>query len=112
MAMYGAWCAELYYFMAEGIVRTKDEMVNILAQRQLSDMLMNSTWSDLVSAISAYDQQQKNKLVKLIATRKSKLVGELLYQALLDDAKGRALSYVNARLADDSLSLQEIDELL
>lgn len=93
-------------------MRTKEEMAVILSKRLVSQKLSESTWSDLVLAISGSTAQQKEWLVKHIAQNKHKQVGEALHKALVKNAEDRAKLDVDAMLADDTLSLAELDTLI
>ena len=93
-------------------MRTKEEIIKILAKRKFQDMLASSTWLDLVKSISTYTPEEKDRLVKLIATGSSKKAGERLKQLLVNNAQNKALAEVQAMLDDDSLSLAEIDSLI
>ena len=93
-------------------MRTKEEITRILANKHVSTMLQDSNWGDLVNAISSFDAQQKDNFVKLIASGQDKKVGQTLHKALLKDAQDRAKSYVGSMLADDNLSLTELDGLI
>ncbi len=93
-------------------MRTKDQIIDILSQRKVSSQMNSSTWNDLVSAIQVYDAQQKERFVKFIIEGRHNEVGRLLQDALLANAEQRAKDEVSAMLADDTLSLTEIDELV
>ena len=93
-------------------MRTKEEVVTILAKKHLPETLSASTWQDLVSSISGFDAEQKQAFVSLVANGNAKKAGDRLKQALYNNAKVRAAASVEALLADDSLDLSEIDAIL
>ena len=93
-------------------MRTKDEMATLLSRRLVSAKMDDSTWSDLVASIQATTPQEKDWLVKQIAQAKYREVGQALHAALLKDAEERAKTAVNTMLADDTLTLAELDTLI
>lgn len=93
-------------------MRTKEEISVILSKRKLPEMVSNSTWADLVSSISSLSQAEKDSLVQLIISGSSKKVGDRLKRALHENAKERAVASVDILLADDNLSLTELDSLI
>ena len=93
-------------------MRTKEEIVTILAKRKTVAMLNESTWTDLVASIGVFSAEQKESFVKLIVDGNTKKVGELLKRALYVNAAERAKAEVELMLADDGLDLTEIDSLL
>lgn len=92
--------------------RTKDEMAIILTSRHTRTMFEVSTWSDLVDAIQGATPQQKDHLVQLLIDGKTNIAGKKLRDALQNNAKVRAKTYVDGILADDNLTLQELDSVL
>ena len=93
-------------------MRTKEEIIAALAKKNLSDVLSNSTWADLVASISSFDEAQKQTFVSLVANGNAKKVGEQLKRVLRLNAVDRSRASVEAMLADDSLDLTEIDAIL
>ena len=92
--------------------KTKDQIVSILTRKKTGEMLNASAWGDLVSAIQTATPAQKNEIVKQLVSGKSKLAGVTLQGLLNENAKERAKSFVNTALANNSLSLEELDDLL
>jgi len=93
-------------------MRTKEEIIAVLAKRNTVAMMNVSTWADLVASIGVFNTEQKDIFVKLITDGKTKKSGELLRNALYVNAAQRAKAGVEAMLADDGLDLAEIDSLL
>ena len=93
-------------------MRTKDEMATLLSRKLVSAKMDDSSWSDLVTAIQATTAQEKTWLVKQIAQAKYREVGQALHTALLKDAESRAKTEVDTMLADDTLTLAELDTLI
>ena len=112
MESYGIWPNRSSNNVAENIVRTKQEIIVLLAKRNLPDVLTNSTWTDLVASISSFDEAQKQAFVSLVANGNAKKAGEQLKRALHKNAGARSRASVEDMLADDSLDLTEIDAIL
>lgn len=93
-------------------MRTKEEIAGILAKRKVSDALASSTWADLVASIQLFTPEQRNNFVRLVANGNTKTAGEKLKQALYINAQERARADVDALLADDSLTIGELDSLI
>lgn len=92
-------------------MRTKDEMSELLSKRLVSQKLKDSNFGDLVQALQTATQSQKDQLVKKIAGNR-KDVTEILHSALLRNAQERAKADVDIMLANNTLSLDELDTLL
>ena len=54
----------------------------------------------------------RNRLLKMLREGNKREAGTMLHKALHLNAKQRAKAYVDARLADDSIDMTELDELL
>jgi len=93
-------------------MRTKEELAKALSARRATDMLLESTWSDLVSAIGSVSSKNKDELVSLIIKKQSKKLAVFLYKLLENNAKDRAKTRVEGILADDNISISELDELI
>ena len=92
--------------------RTKEQIAELLTDRKFNIMLRTATWADLVSAVSGYPQDQKDKLVTMLVQNRTDEAGRALRRALDDEMRIQARARVDAILLDDSLTLIEIDELL
>ena len=70
------------------------------------------TWADVVSAINAANPAQQNRIARAISRNRYEVVGKviakLINQAIRDEAQTRA----DAILADNSVDLTELGELL
>lgn len=94
------------------MARSKEELAVILTRKQTDKMFAESTWANLVSAIQAVTGNQKEKLVDMLVNGQSKKAGEALRNLLRKDAQVRAKAHVDSALADDSVSITELDDLL
>jgi len=92
--------------------RTKEEMTEILTKRKIADTLKASTWADLVTGVQAATVEDRNKLVQLLVNGQTKAAGQKLKMLLVDNAKVRARTEVDAILTDDAISLAELDTLI
>ncbi len=92
--------------------RTKEQMAEILADRKKAEFMASSVWSDLVDAVQAAAPAQRTALVNALKNGNQRLAGEMLHKALMTNATERARAYVDARLADNSIDMTELDELL
>ena len=93
-------------------MRTKEELANALIARKSGSMLSNSAWGDLVSAISAIPAEKRKELVRMIINKQSKQLSVFLYKLLENNARDRARTYIDSVLADDNISIAELDELI
>ena len=92
--------------------RTKEEIADLLAERKFKIMLRTATWADLVSAVAGYPQEQKDKLVAMLVQNRTNEAGQALRRALDIEIRAQARASIDVSLADDLLTLSEIDELL
>lgn len=92
--------------------RTKEQLAIELAAGKTEEFLKDSTWADLTNAMTSQNPGQKQKLLSTLTNGNTKQAGETLRGWLQKDAEARAKVYVDARLADDSLTITELDEVL
>ena len=92
--------------------RTKEEMAQVLADRKTSEFMFNSTWGDLVSAVQSQNTSGRDRLIKALREGNKREAGDLLHKALHQNAKQRARAFIDSKLADDSIDMTELDELL
>ena len=93
-------------------MRTKEQLVGLIATRLESKIYKTSKFSDLVASISSATQAQKQHLVDLIVSSDTKKVGELLEKALKAHTKALSIAEANNILSDDTLSLVELDKII
>jgi hypothetical protein len=94
------------------MARTKEEIASVLAERKVHQFVKDSVWTDLTGAVQSQGAANRSKLLDLLKTGNVNEAGQLLRDWLADDAKTRAKVYVDNLLADNSLSIAELDELL
>lgn len=93
-------------------MRTRQEIIDIIAKILIQKKVEESTWSDLVTAVQGIKQTDRDNLVRLLGESKEAGAGKILKDALYDNAKTRAFDEANQLLADDLLSLAELDRIL
>ena len=93
-------------------MRTKDQLRDIIASRLDGRIFHAYKFSDLVSAISSATPAQKQLLVDLLVKGHTKEAGDLLEKALKSKSKTDSITQADNLLADDSLSLTELDNII
>ena len=93
-------------------MRTKTELSNALAARYADKLFSKSTFAELVSAVQASTSRQKSQLVENLVNGNVEKAGDLLRNALLAEANKNAAMVIDGMLANDTLSLEEIDAIL
>ena len=91
---------------------TKDEMIIRIADRILPQFIALGTWADLVNSVQAMDTTDQNKLLQATLSGDTQEVGSVLVKALRVELKASALIEATNMLADDSLSLAELEQIL
>ena len=93
-------------------MRTKEQLRDIIAQRLEAKLFQVATFSDLVVGISAATDSQKQLLVDLLINGNKEKAGGLLLIALKAKIKQDSINQADIMLADDSLSLVELDSII
>ena len=95
-------------------MRTKDEIIKLLADKRIESALANSKWTDLVKVLTDATPAERSGLVGLIINRsdRGRQAGIQLQKAMLKNASERSVLEVEGMLSDDGLSLEELDALL
>ena len=91
---------------------TKEELAAQLARKRTKQVFRESLWSDLVNSIQSATPSQRDALVQMLIHGEVKKAGDTLRNRLFADAKARAAAQIDAILADDNVSLAELDDLL
>jgi len=92
--------------------RTREQIIEIVSKILVQRKVEESTWADLVNAVQNINSVDKTNLVRLLAESKDTGAGKILKEALYRNAESRALDEANILLADDTLSISELDRLL
>ncbi len=90
---------------------TKAELVELLARRKASADVQAIVWADIVAAVQALSAEQRQSIVEAVRARRVD-VGRLLVQAVIDLVESRATTAVQAALADDTLTVSELGQLV
>jgi len=93
-------------------MRTKEELINMFAKQNARKFLAKTAWADLVKSVQGLSQSEKVDLVNALRSGQAKRAGNIMQKALLADASERSKADVTKKLANDSLSLDEINSLL
>lgn len=93
-------------------MKTREEIVQILAKRKLQQKLMGSTWADLVASIQGMTAEERADFVLKVVSKDPKQAGIILYERLLANANMRATADIENMLIDDALNLTELSSLL
>ena len=94
------------------MARTKEELIVILAKHKKNEFFQSSTWADLVRTIGGTTQAEKDSFMMDIILKKDTAFGYSARMLLEKDAEQRAYDAAEAILADDTVSLTELDTLL
>ena len=93
------------------MARSRDQIIDELAPRQVGKIAGKYGWPDLIDAIQGWSPDQKREFVKLVLENNRRAIN-MLNKSLMDKAKGESRAFVESRLADSRLSMAELDELL
>lgn len=93
------------------MARTKAEIISDLARRKEKKILQSFGWSDLVAAIQAWNGAERQAFVDMVKSNNSAATNTI-HQALMAKARADAQTLVEGYLADDQLSLTEIDDII
>ena len=94
------------------MARTKEQIAEILTKRYTRNMMQSSAWGDLVAAVQAATPGDRDVLLNHVKNGRTKQAGIKMQRLLVENAKSRAKTQVDTMLADDSLNLTELDELI
>lgn len=92
--------------------RTKEQLAQAIADKKIDQFMASATWDDLIASMQAQNAGQKQKLMSMIMNGNVKQVGETLRTFLNVSAAIKAKEYADGILADDTIDLDELDELV
>ena len=93
-------------------MRTKEELIAVLANHKKKEFFDLSEWNDLVRSVGGATQAEKDTLLSNLITRNDTQFGYEARQLLENDALQRATDAATTILADDTINLSELDQLL
>lgn len=93
-------------------MRTKEEIATILAAHKYRQMLNNATWSQFATALQASSPTVKDEILNFLKNEKYMEAGRRIAGVMKEEAKIRAKVWADTKLADDTLTLAELDEIL
>ena len=91
---------------------TREELIQIIAKKLHAKNKGNGTWSDLVSGVQKMTQQERAQLVSKLGNGHYDHAGKMLARALNDEVMIKSQAEAEAMLADDTLSLAELELIL
>ena len=91
---------------------TKDQIIQALAKRLAKKPQAAATWGDLVSSVQAFTPSQKATLLAKLTSGDFESAGKQLAVALRAEVTSDVVAEATAMLADDQLSLAEIERIL
>ena len=90
---------------------TKDQLIHFISNRRADKLLKSASWSDLTAAVSSLTAQQRDEIAKGVANSNYSSI-EPLRRIIVDTLRNQAQTETATALADDNLTLQELDDLL
>ena len=91
---------------------TKEQLITYLTKTKTRKLLEASVWSDLTTALGGLTTEEKDDIAVRIATGAGQAVINKIQSEMETNAEALATTEVTAALADDTLSLAELDSLL
>ena len=91
---------------------TKDQLITYLTNTKTQKNLEASVWSDLIAALNGLTSTEKDKIARRIATGAGQVVVNQIQREMEVNAKALASVEATNALADDTLSLGDLDSLL
>jgi hypothetical protein len=92
--------------------RTKEDLIDMFAKKNAKKFMAQSDWPDLIRAMQSLSQSDRVGLLNALRGGQSKRAGIIMQKALHSDASERSKADVTTKLANDSLSLNELGSLL
>ena len=90
---------------------TKEQLIHFLATRKATKLTQNAVWSDLTAVVATLSNEEKDAISKSIANGSYSGL-DAVRRAMVDNFRTAAELEANTALADDSLTLGELDSLL
>lgn len=92
-------------------MKTKEEITQIIANKLYDKHYSALVFGDLTAYVGGLGEQGKAKLLDAILTGKDADVGEFLRSGMVATAEANALAEATTMMADDSLSLAEMQAI-
>ena len=93
-------------------MRTKEELAIALSDRKSKENFKKANFGTLVSTMQSLSDEDKSKIIDMLLSGNTKRIGSMLSSAVRKKSESDAKEEVDLLLADDLLSLDEIDELI
>ena len=91
---------------------TKDQLITWMASRKQKKLLQSADWGDLITAIGDLSAEEKDEIAKQVATGQSVAAVQNLSRIMQTNAMQTAKTEATTALADDNLTLAEMQSLL
>ena len=91
---------------------TKAEAIALITKRLLPRRMAALTWAEFVSGMGDMDAGQKADLLSAVRENNAERIGNAVLHQIRQTCRVLAATDAEAALADDSLSLAELDKVL
>ena len=91
---------------------TKDEAIAIIARKLAPKYGETLTWAQFVDAVTGLTADEKATLVGLVRRQNAEGIGNMLLGQVRAHVRTLAVTEATTMLADDALSLAELDKVL
>ena len=93
-------------------MRTKPEIEAIIANRLIGLHKQVITFDQLISVMQSAPQAQKDKFMQYLLTDHAAQAGEMIHKIIINKAENAAKAQASSMLADNQISIEELDKLL
>ena len=94
------------------MARTKEELKEAIITHKRTDLFRTANWGLLISTINAFTQEEKDEIIEAIVENNFVQVGSMIATKLNDTLSTTFSTEVDTILADDTITLEELDIIL
>jgi len=94
------------------MARTKEELKEAIIANKRTDLFRTANWGLLISTINAFTQEEKDEIIEAIVENNFVQVGSMIATKLNDTLSTTFSTEVDTILADDTITLEELDIIL
>lgn len=91
---------------------TQEEVFEKLTSRLQEVRRHETVWGDITAAIAAADSQTRTRLINAVRDGDYEAVGDISMHLILNYTRGQAEQEVNQMLADNKLTLEDLQRIL
>lgn len=91
---------------------TRDQVIANIKSRLINKRVSELVWGDITAAVGALSAPQKQVIVEAFRAKDPARVSKLLFKAVRGKVVADATLEANSMMADDSLSLAELQRVL